>query len=69
MCGIQYIKKAADEALGNKRKVRRRKDLQIWDEEIAVAIREKKEEYHRYLQLQMEDAKQIYREKRNFCKQ
>ena len=64
----QVIKKVADETLGKKRKICRRKGLQIWEEEVVAAIREKKEAYHRFLQLKMEDAKQIYQEKRNFAK-
>lgn len=42
------IRKAADEALGSKRKIHRKKGLQIWDEEIAEAIKEKKALYHTY---------------------
>lgn len=40
----------------------------MWNEEIAKAVEEKKKAYHRYLQLNTEEAKQAYKAKRNMAK-
>lgn len=62
------IKIAANEALGSKTKNRRRKGLRIWTPEIAAAIEEKKEAYKKMLQLNTEETKEIYKQKRNYSK-
>lgn len=64
----QCIKEAAAEALGRKKKIRSKKGLRIWNEEIANAIEEKKAAYHLYLQASTEENREVYKNKRNRAK-
>ena len=43
-------KKAANEAIGTKKKYRRKKGLRIWYEEIKNAIENKRTAYQQYIQ-------------------
>jgi hypothetical protein len=43
-------KKVANEAVGTKKKYRRKKCLRIWNEEIKNVIANKRTAYQRYLQ-------------------
>lgn len=44
------IEKSANEAIGTKRRYRKRKGLRIWNEELAEVINKKKISYKKYLQ-------------------
>jgi len=43
-------KKAANKAIGTKKKYRRKKDLRIWNEEIKNVIENKRTAFQKYLQ-------------------
>lgn len=59
------IHQAATEAVGKKKKFRRRAGLRIWNDEIEQAIKEKQQAYLRTLQNNSEEIREIYVEKRN----
>jgi len=60
--------KAANEAIGTKKKYRRKKGLRIWNEEIKNAIENKGKAYQKYLQYPNEENFEIYKIKRNIAK-
>ena len=62
------IKKAANEAIGTKKKYRRKKGLRIWNEEIKNAIENKRTAYQKYLQNPSEETFETYKTKRNIAK-
>ena len=62
------IKKAANEAIGTKKKYRRKKGLIIWNEEIKNAIENKQTAYQKYLQNPNEENLETYKIKRNVAK-
>jgi hypothetical protein len=62
------IKKAANEAIGTKKKYRRKKGLRIWNEEIKNAITNKRTAYQKYLQNPNEENFEMYKIKRNIAK-
>ena len=55
-----YIKKAANEAIGTKKKYRRKKGLRIWNE-IKIAIENKRRAYQKYLQNPSEENFETYK--------
>jgi hypothetical protein len=61
------IKKAANEAIGTKKKYRRKKGLRIWNEEIKNAIENKRTAYQKYLQNPSEENFETYKIKRNIA--
>jgi hypothetical protein len=61
------IKTAANEAIGTKKK-HRRKSLRIWNEEIKNAIENKRTAYQKYLQNPSEENFETYKTKRNIAK-
>jgi len=62
------IKKAANEAIGTKKKYRRKKGLRIWNEEIKNVIENKRTAYQKYLQNPSEENFETYKIKRNIAK-
>ena len=62
------IKKAANEAIGTKKKYRRKKGLRIWNEEIKNAIENKRTGCQKYLQNLSEKNLETYQIKRNMAK-
>ena len=62
------IKKTANEAIGTKRKYRRKKGLRIWNEEIKNAIENKRTAYRKYLQNSSEENYETYKITRNMAK-
>jgi len=62
------IEKAANEAIGTKKKYRRKKGLRIWNEEIKNAIEDKQTAYQKYLQNPSEENLETYKIKRNMAK-
>ena len=62
------IYKAADEVLGKKKKIRSKKSLRIWNEEIEKAIKEKQKAYLQWIQKKDEETRNNYKEKRNLSK-
>jgi len=62
------IKKAANEAIGTKKKYRRKKGLRIWNEESKDAIENKRTAYQKYLQNPSEENFETYKIKRNTAK-
>ena len=66
---IYTIKKAANEVIGKKRKIRNRKGLRIWNSEIKEAIEEKRRAFKIYLQKKTETTFETYKEKRKIAKQ
>ena len=56
-------KRQAKEAIGEGKKIRSRRGLRLWSDEVAKAIEEKKRAYHIYLQLNTAEARDIYKEK------
>ena len=62
------IKKVANEAIGTKKKYRRKKGLRIWNEEIKDAIENKRTTYQKYLQNPSEENFETYKIKRNIAK-
>ena len=62
------IKKAANEAIGTKKKYRRRKCLRILNEEIKNAIENKRTAYPKYLQNPSEESFETYEAKRSKAK-
>ena len=62
------IEKAANEAIGTKKKYRRKKGLRIWIEEIKNAIENKQTPYQKYLQSPSEENFETHKIKRNITK-
>jgi len=62
------IKKVANEAIGTKKKYRRKKGLRIWNEEIKDAIENKRTTYQKYLQNPSEENFETYKIKRKTAK-
>jgi len=62
------IKKAANEAIGTKKKFRNKKGLRIWNEEIKNSIENKRTAYQKYLQNPSEGNLKTYKIKRNMAK-
>ena len=54
--------------LGKKRKYCKKKGLRVLNEEIANAIKDKKSAHLQFLQWQTDEAREIYRRKRNEVK-
>lgn len=63
------IQKAAWEVLGMKHKVRSKRGLRIWNEEIQDAITGKQEAYTRFLHIKSEEVWKQYKLKQNSAKQ
>jgi hypothetical protein len=61
-------KKAANEAIGRKKKYRRKKGLRILNEEIRNVIANKRTAYQRYLQNPTEENFETYKTERNIAK-
>ena len=61
-------KKAANEAIGTKKKYRRKKGLRIWNEEIKNATENKRTAYQKYLHNPSEEHFETYKIKRNTAK-
>ena len=57
---IKYgVEKQHNKLLGKKRKVRSKKGLRIWNEEIEYSVKEKQNDYKQWLQQNNEESKQI----------
>ena len=65
---LTATKKAANEAIGTKKKHRRKKGLRIWNGEIKNAIEIKRTAYQKYLQNPNEENFETYKIKRNIAK-
>lgn len=65
----ECIRKAAYESVGMTNKIRRRKGLRMWNKEIEEPVKEKQKAYINLLQKNTEEAKENYKEKRNYAKQ
>ena len=55
------IEEAAKETIGKKKKVQSRRGCRLWNDEVAEAVEEKKSVCHVYLQLNTEEARDIYK--------
>jgi hypothetical protein len=64
----ETIEKTAREVLGKREKIMKKKGLKIWNDEIAAAIKGKKEAYNILLQTKTEEENSIYKLKRNTAK-
>jgi len=62
------IEKAAYETLAKKKKIRSKKGLRQWNQQVKEAIDKKKQTYQKYLQTKSEESKEIYKEARNEAK-
>lgn len=57
------IMKIANEVLGKSKTSNRKRDLKIWNTEIANSIKEKQDAYKSYLQTRTDEAWEIYKQK------
>ena len=65
---IHIIQKAALEALGKRKQYHKTRDLRIWNEDIAKAVKDKQAAYLNFLQKKTGEAEELYKTKRNFAK-
>ena len=63
------IEKAAIEAIRKKKRIRNKKGLRVWNEELLIAINEKQKAYIEFLQKNTQQARDLFTYKRNYSKQ